>query len=109
MCVCVCTGEWGVGGGAVLGAQRQDLVCRRDLERALTRSCESGLDSWHDLCDLGLTLSPLSFIFLIWNLGLFSLSSVSLKADVNGVGGGEERGEKRRKSGGTRTCSAVQS
>lgn len=81
---------------------QQDLVFRCDIERTLTWSYESGLDSWHDFFDLRLILSPLSLLFLMWNVGLFSWPPASLKAGVNvgGLGKREKlRGERRRKRG----------
>lgn len=63
------------------------------------------MDSWNDLCDLGLILSPLHITFLIWNLVFFSQPPASLKAEMNKGGGWGGREEKRRKEvGGTRTC-----
>lgn len=42
------------------------------VESTLTWSYHTGLDSWHNLRDLGLILSPSSITFLSGNLRLFS-------------------------------------
>lgn len=57
------------------------------------------MDSWSGLCDLGLILFPLSLIFLIWNLGLFSPPPAPLKADVNGDGSGRREGRREKREG----------
>ena len=73
-------------------------MCSCDSRKNTSWGYESELDSWHDLCDLGLILSPLNITFLIWNLVFFSQPPASLKAEMNKGGGGEEgsrRGERK--------------
>lgn len=93
VCVCVCvhtsvSAVWGEGRcfrGSIGGPWYVDMA----VERTPAWSYQSGLDSWHSLCDLGLVLSLLS---ITWDLGLVSQHPASLKADINWE---EEREEER--------------